>query len=117
MGANFADFDNDGWLDLLLGTGEPELSSILPNQAWRNVEGDFELCGRIDDMLKVRGNRIEPGEVEQVLLGHPAVREAVVLVEGKGREARRGHHFKGKPSVAQSLVSWQKQALGVADGR
>ncbi|REJ86224.1 MAG: CRTAC1 family protein [Acidobacteria bacterium] len=36
MGANHADLDNDGWLDLVLGTGEPDLASVLPNQVWSN---------------------------------------------------------------------------------
>jgi hypothetical protein len=39
MGSNFGDLDNDGWLDLYLGTGGPDLGSLLPNQAFRNDEG------------------------------------------------------------------------------
>ena len=36
MGSNFGDFDNDGWLDLYLGTGEPSYEALLPNRAFRN---------------------------------------------------------------------------------
>lgn len=39
MGLNHGDFDNDGWPDLLLGTGAPALETLTPNRAWRNVEG------------------------------------------------------------------------------
>jgi hypothetical protein len=39
MGSNFADFDNDGWLDFYLGTGDPELSTLVPNRMFKNVAG------------------------------------------------------------------------------
>ncbi len=39
MGANFGDLDNDGWLDLYLGTGDPMLQSLMPNLCFRNVAG------------------------------------------------------------------------------
>src|SRR5262249_11179947 len=39
MGANFADFDNDGWLDFYLGTGEPSLATLVPNRMFKNVKG------------------------------------------------------------------------------
>ncbi len=39
MGANFGDLDNDGWLDLYLGTGDPDLATVIPNRALRNAGG------------------------------------------------------------------------------
>lgn len=42
-------------------------------------EGYFYFCGRGDDMLKVSGKWLSPVEVENVLLQHPAVREAAVV--------------------------------------
>lgn len=42
--------------------------------------GDIELHGRIDRQVKVRGIRIEPGEIETILNDHENVREAAVIV-------------------------------------
>jgi len=39
MGSNFADFDNDGYLDFYLGTGDPSLGTLIPNRMFKNVEG------------------------------------------------------------------------------
>jgi hypothetical protein len=39
MGSNYGDFDNDGFLDMYLGTGEPNLATLIPNRMFKNVEG------------------------------------------------------------------------------
>jgi len=41
MGSNFGDLDNDGYLDFYLGTGDPDLSTIVPNRMFRNAEGKY----------------------------------------------------------------------------
>lgn len=46
---------------------------------WRKL-GVMEYAGRADEQIKVRGNRVEPGEIEAVLADHPAVVSAAVAV-------------------------------------
>ena len=39
MGCNFGDLDNDGWLDFYVGTGSPDLRSIVPNRMFKSFNG------------------------------------------------------------------------------
>jgi amino acid adenylation domain-containing protein len=53
---------------------------------WRE-DGTLELLGRRDAQVKVRGHRVELGEVESALVRHPAVREAVVVLRDEAAGA------------------------------
>jgi benzoate-CoA ligase family protein len=45
----------------------------------KNADGTFTYCGRADDMLKISGKWLSPGELENCLLQHEHVREAAVV--------------------------------------
>jgi amino acid adenylation domain-containing protein len=46
-------------------------------------DGVLEHLGRVDRQIKVRGLRIEPGEIESVLVAHPAIADCAVIAHGR----------------------------------
>ncbi len=59
MGSSFGDLDNNGFPDVFLGTGAPDMSALLPNQVYRNLNGiSFEeviRAGRFGHLQKGHG--------------------------------------------------------------
>ncbi|WP_160114986.1 CRTAC1 family protein [Bryocella elongata] len=59
MGANFGDLDNDGWLDIYLGTGDSTYQALLPNRMFRNSLGrsfqDVTTAGDFGHLQKGHG--------------------------------------------------------------
>ncbi len=59
------------------------------DRARYRADGTIEFLGRIDDQIKIRGFRVEPGEIESALVQDPSVREAAVVVQGRVSGDRR----------------------------
>ncbi|WP_406737676.1 amino acid adenylation domain-containing protein [Streptomyces sp. NBC_00853] len=83
----------DGLARGYLGRSAPTAERFVPNPygapgsrlyrtgdlARVRPDGGVDFLGRTDDQVKVRGYRIEPGEVESALTAHPLIRQAVVV--------------------------------------
>ncbi|HLO84146.1 MAG TPA: amino acid adenylation domain-containing protein, partial [Nostocaceae cyanobacterium] len=59
------------------------------DQARYLPDGNIEFIGRVDDQVKLRGFRVELGEVEAVLNKHPKISQAVVTVQGTAADEKR----------------------------
>jgi len=73
---------------------------------WR-ADGTVEFAGRVDHQIKLRGYRIEPGEIEAALRADPNVAEAVVLL----------HNDSGRSALIAYVVPREGEELNVNDLR
>ncbi len=73
---------------------------------WRE-DGIVEFAGRVDHQIKLRGYRIEPGEIEAVLRSSPSVAEVVVLLHQEG----------GRSALIAYVVAREGERLSTTDLR
>jgi amino acid adenylation domain-containing protein len=77
-------------------------------------DGSIEFLGRVDHQVKIRGVRIEPGEIESVLRRHPAVRDSVVLHDDSPDDNRLVAYVEAKQErvgLQKDLRAFLKQQL------
>jgi hypothetical protein len=112
MGSNYADFDNDGFLDMYLSTGDPSLSTLVPNRMFKNVggkrfaeitgssgtghlqKGHAVACGDWDrdgdvDLFVEMGGVINGDKYHNVLFQNPGQGNHSLTVKVVGRKTNR----------------------------
>ena len=78
---------------------------------WR-ADGNLEFLGRIDDEVKIRGNRVSPGEVQAAMESCPGLRSAAVVAESsEGHGSHLIGYFVGESVTADSLGDHLSQRL------
>ncbi|WP_436763410.1 amino acid adenylation domain-containing protein [Streptosporangium sp. V21-05] len=72
--------------------------------------GSLDYLGRRDHMVKVRGYRVELGEVEAVLGSHPQVAGVVVVVSGEGADARLRAFVLPAPGATPGVLGLKRHS-------
>lgn len=73
----------------------------------RRKNGNFEYRGRRDGLIKIKGYRVEPGEIEAALLAHEKVKEATVIGASGGKTGKKLKAFivpKKSETVTESQI-------------
>jgi hypothetical protein len=142
MGSNYGDFDNDGFLDIYLGTGDPRLSTLVPNRMFKNVAGnrfseitassgtghlqkghgvacgDWDRDGDIDLFVQM-GGVVNGDKYHNVLFQNPGQGNHWLTLKLAGRKTNRpaiGAHIKIVTRGDQSLTIHRRVSSGSSFG-
>ncbi len=76
-------------------------------------DGSLEYLSRVDDQVKVRGHRIEPGEIDSVLRGHEQIKEAATLAipNERGEYELVSYYVADKDVMSTELRSYLSTVL------
>jgi len=112
MGSNFGDFDNDGYLDMYLGTGDPNLATLVPNRMFKNVDGkrfsevtgtsgtgnlqkghgvacgDWDRDGNVDILIQM-GGPVKGDKYHNILFQNPGHNHNWLTVKLTGQKSNR----------------------------
>jgi tyrocidine synthetase-3 len=67
-------------------------------------DGNIDFLGRIDHQLKIRGHRIEPGEIEQTLIAHDSIHEALVMAFGTDEDKELVAYYVPSQGSQQMVI-------------
>jgi FG-GAP-like repeat/ASPIC and UnbV len=142
MGSNFGDLDNDGYLDFYLGTGDPDLATLIPNRLFKNVAGkrfaeitgssrtghlqkghgiafgDWDRNGTVDIFIEL-GGPIPGDRYHNVLFQNPGQGNnwlSVKLVGTKTNRAAIGARIKAVTAGEQPLTVQRHVSSGSSFG-
>lgn len=142
MGSNYGDFDNDGFLDMYLGTGDPDFSTLIPNRMFKSVGGkrfseitvsagvghlqkghgiacgDWDRDGNVDLFIEMGG--VVPGDQYHNILfqnpGHDNSWLTVKLVGQKTNRAAIGARIKVVTAADKPLTVHRHVSSGSSFG-
>lgn len=78
----------------------------------RRVGGELTHLGRIDDQVRLRGQRVEPGEIEALLRRHALVTDAAVIaVRGRNTEHELVACYTGAPFDHAAMKTWLRKRI------
>jgi hypothetical protein len=142
MGSNFGDFDNDGYLDMYLGTGDPNLSMLIPNRMFKNVGGkrfaeitassgtghlqkghgvacgDWARDGNVDIFIET-GGAVSGDKFHNILFQNPGHDNRWLTVKLVGKKTNRsaiGARIKAVTAAAEPLTVHRHVSSGSSFG-
>ncbi|MFI9328352.1 amino acid adenylation domain-containing protein [Kitasatospora sp. NPDC052868] len=110
------DLTEQAFLPDPFGTGPDDRMYRTGDRVALRPDGRLDYIGRVDDQVKILGNRIEPGEVRRLLEEHPRVRAAAVLAVGEPKRLV-GYlelHDGGEPPTRDEVVAPLRRWLPAA---
>ncbi len=112
MGSNFGDFDNDGFLDFYLGTGDPNYNMLVPNRMFKNLRGehfveitassgvghlqkghaiscgDWDRDGNVDIYIEM-GGAVDGDKYHNILFQNPGHEHSWITIKLNGKQTNR----------------------------